>query len=234
MHGDDPRAVIEHHLANGVEKLVCLGDYDTPQVLKTIRKLKIPKILIVGNHDFHYVKRYGLTSRDMKMDAGGYADLWNEHPAEKEFVQKAIAQPNQNAGILVSEKVRKRMLAYVHGSLLGNDTEDPDVPGFVWGRMRNADKIVANFTEMDRLGFEILFRGHDHVSAVFTRAKSDKENPYIMERDGYMHDRVLLKASGLHIVSVGAFYHGEYAVFDDKKMEVRFHRDVYQFKRQGP
>ena len=157
MHGDNPQGVIEYHLARGVEKLVCLGDYDTPTVLRAIRNLPIPKIMIVGNHEYHYVHEYGLDQTGyMGMDAGGYVELWTRNPIEKEFIREAIRHPTHETGVLVSNKVHNRNIAYVHASLLESDTEDPDVPGFVWGRMKKADSIKRNFAEMDKRQIDIL------------------------------------------------------------------------------
>lgn len=236
MHGDDPVGLVEYHLARGVEKLVCLGDYDTPEVLRTVREFKIPKLLIVGNHEFHYVHSYGMARTSyMKFNAGFYADLWNQHPAERDFIKRAITHPTQQAGVLVSEKDGNRTIAYVHGSLLEQDTEDKDVTGFVWGRMKKIVSIKKNFAEMHRRKFNILFRGHDHVASVLSRANGDEsKNPFIIEKDGYTNDKVLLDPNWLHIVNVGSFMNGEYMTFDDKTQEVEFHRDVYKFRRQGP
>lgn len=236
MHGDNPRGIIDYHLSQGVEQLVCLGDYDTPEVLRAIRAIKIPKILIVGNHEFHYVHSYGMTRTSyMKFDAGFYADLWNQNPGEKDFVRKAITHPGQHSGVLVSHKVKDKTIAYVHGSLLEEDTEDPDVTGLVWGRMRKETSIRANFEEMTKRRFDILFRGHDHVASVLSmRRSSDTKRAYVIEHDGYMNDKISLSQGLLHIVNVGSFMNGEYITFDDKTLEVEFHRDVDRFRRQGP
>lgn len=236
MHGKDPIGLVEYHVAKGVERLVCLGDYDIPQVLEKIRKLNMPKILLVGNHDYHHVTYRDIKSKLMRLSREEYEDLWDDYPAEKDFIKEAIAKNTQDAGIIVTGKAGKRNLVYVHASLLDWDAEETGLP-HIWGRFVDESKIVENFRAMQKQNYDIMFKGHDHVSRVLTRAKTDtQENPVVLERGVSFepNPKVLLGINSLHIVSVGAFYQGEYAIFDDKKAEVTFFRDAEEFRRQGP
>jgi len=216
MHGESPVDCIQREIKeNGIGKLVCLGDYDTPEVLREIRKIRIPKILTVGNHDLHYVYELGISSPIMKLSAPDYADLWNNNPQEKEFIEDAIAGRKKNAGLIVEANQGGRKIAYAHASLVDAGSPDSDVYGYVWQRLYTEEAVVMNFAKMIQENYWILFRGHDMGTSALALNK-DKKIEY---PNG---EKIMLEPEKRYIITTGEFYYGNYVVFDSKEKTIEF------------
>lgn len=243
LHGNDPASLIAKEIRqNNIERVVCLGDYDDPSVFRTFRNLPIKKKLVIGNHDYHYVKCYGLTSSTMDdagRDAFDYFLWWNrkEYAQENKDMLEAINGKKKHIGIKLSEKTsdKKRKLAYVHASLLDLERTNPNVPGNVWFRIfDNPARTIEQFEEMKKMNYWILFRGHDPGYRVFTLGQ-DKKGKKIEESDvEYRCDElIMLEKDKRHIVSLDAYYYGNYALFDDKSGELTIKNDNSGKKLMG-
>lgn len=229
-HGIDPSALIENSVKfDGIEKLAVLGDLDTPPILRVIQeqvaKHKLRFIYTPGNHEYHYVKRYGISGNQMIKSAGDYAHEWENAAREKQFVLNAIASKTGNMGLVV----RKKEIAYAHASLVDLDRLDPDVPDFVWGRLlSNSNKRFLNFLERIASDSRLFFRGHDHLCSLAISYENRVAKPTFSVRGKYKID--LEKART--IASLGAFYDGEYAIYDNQKAELDF--KSWSFKENKP
>lgn len=215
MHGENPREAIDREQKDTkLDKIVFLGDYDTPEVVRDLRKIKTKKNFVVGNHELHYI--FGLEIRGtlMKGSWKDYVALWKRNPREYGFMEDLMIYGN---GFILEDILEdKRKIAYCHGGIVDSDSPDSDAPGYVWQRMYSEENLVANFAKMIEKKYCVLFRGHDHCSAV---ASLDKKTGKVTTPVG---ERVKLAKNKRHIVSVGAFYHGDYALFDSQTRYVDF------------
>jgi len=231
LHGLFPRFLIDRALSKGIEELVCLGDLDDPDVLRHLLEIKMNKILVMGNHDVHLCKELGIESSDLPKDNEYYFDLWRKSPRERQYVLEALkiftGNPGQTRGIRVVEQVGNKKICYVHGALvdptLENEGEEEFSP-YLLGRMLNDwdySKKRANFIQMMRENFWILFRGHDHMQDVFSIDANDVFQGEIREEIN-IDWRIKLSREKRYIINMGRVGNGSYAVFDDSNLEVRF------------
>ena len=222
MHGENPSGLVREEIKNsGIERVIFLGDYDTPAVLRELRKLRIPKKFLVGNHDYHFVNEMGISGQFMNgLSASDYFELWNDSPREKKFIEKEI---QRNPLLCLEEELPFGKVAYAHASLVDAGSPDSDAPGYVWGRMNDINQVLLNFAKMKEKNYSIFFRAHDHdLQGVLTfNPKAENCFEYLAG------DRIRLQKSRRHIVNVGAFVGGSYTVFDDKSGDVHFWNTIY-------
>jgi predicted phosphodiesterase len=217
MHGEDPsELVIREQRESGIERAIFLGDYDTPKIFEKVRKLKIPKILVAGNHDLHYIYGLEIGAPYMTQSWQGYVKEWDKFPRQKEFMEKLILGKVPNAGVIVETKSGKRNVVYCHASIVDSGSPDSDAPGYVWQRMHSEENMLLNFLKMMEKNYWVMFRGHDHYSMV----SSLRKNPARIETP--IKEKLRLAKNRLHIVTVGPFLNGDYALFDDKSGYLEF------------
>ena len=179
------------------------------------------KLMLVGNHDYHFVRDdTEISSPNLSMSFGDYVKLWDNHPIASEFINDALNIRNgKKKGLKVVERIAGEKVAYVHGSL--KDDSSFPLPCEIWGRIFDnfypEKEAVNNFEKMNKHDYWLLFRGHDHVKAVFG-AKRNSEEAYKIGFDS----KVFLKKEERYIISVPSFKERGYAIFDDENLEVEF------------
>lgn len=212
MHGESPVPTIRKEIKESrIEKVIFLGDYDTPQVLEELRRLRIKKDFCVGNHDYHYMFCYGLSSKLMTMNPEDYAWLWKQYPEQRAFILRAIERTTKNSGIVIEENIDGLKIAYAHASLLDGNKTSSDVKEAIWRRLaKDSQGLIENFTIMQKRGYNVFFRGHDHINLAISFLKRKGK----LEALVHSGEKFKLQTKGRHIVSVSAFYYGDYALFD--------------------
>ncbi len=227
MHGKSPSEFIEKQIKeDGIHQLACLGDYDTPQVLQEILGINIPKIILVGNHEWHYVHKYPLKGSHMNHNLEEYQKMWSggKYPKEREFIQTAIRQikRNRKSGTILEDKVAGRKVAFAHASLVNLQTTHSRADDCVWARMEDPLNAFLNFNEMGEKNYWIFFRGHDHKHNVLSIATKNKR--YEVEKnDGIPLNGILpLDEDRSYIATIGAFMQGKYAILDSTKKTLEF------------
>ncbi len=229
MHGEDPSGLVEkEEKVSGINKAVFLGDYDTPDILRNLRNLKIKKKFIIGNHDLHYVYGLGIIGSTMKYSWEEYASLWNRNPKEKDFIEKAIIKTRRNSGLILEDKLESgEKIVYCHGGIVDSGSPDSDAPGYVWQRMYSKENALMNFLRMREKDYWTIFRGHDHSSFVI----DFKEKLKKIEK--CFKNKITLAKNNLHIVNVGAFFNGDYALFDEDARILKFKNTGYGYRLRG-
>jgi hypothetical protein len=219
LHGVSPSVLI-----GGMSKQVggwaFLGDYDDPRILKEIRALSGDRIVTIGNHDYYYAVEkpsfimFG--SPEIIKRAEDTRRLWNEHEDEKEFVFDCIENPWGSVfGVTASKPGRFGNVLYTHASL--NQLLTHALSERFYSQRRRYEAIVENFFRMKEKDVCLMFRGHDHISAILS---SNLEGGEI--REEYFPELVPFRFNEgrRYIVSVGNFSKDNYAVFDDEEYEV--------------
>lgn len=231
LHHNHPSQLIKKALERGIEKVVCLGDIETPDIMKYLLDLKIKKRIIIGDHEYHHCHGLEIYSNSMRTDmtCEDYTDLWEENPREFEFVRKYSKVKNntagKNDGLKVIDKTSDGNICYVHGSLIERDPERPNRNGLMWGRLTRdySDlKKLENFRIMKKEGHSILFRGHDHTEDLYSIDKNCLGKIYDAECFGLSGESIILDKNKRHIITVGPFEDGRFAVFDEDKWEINF------------
>lgn len=229
-HHEDPADFIRGMRDNeGVERLVHLGDIEEPGILRGILDLDISKIVTVGNHEQSYCFDDELTSKQMRMPFQDYVDLWNGTSEQKYVLESSRIMKGVRRGAKVIRRVGKRRIVYIHGAL-SDECVYPDEFLATWGRLEYKGehkilrrlRVLRNFYEMNEQNYWTMFRGHDHFPGIFS---IDKKGPMrgFSEIEEASEGRTL-GGDMMHIVSVGPFFDGHYAVFDDKTMKVELKR----------
>jgi predicted phosphodiesterase len=216
LHGENPLRFIERQRKEGVERLVCLGDYDAPELLEKLLDLDMEKEILLGNHDYGFLAGEDFWSPFLQDDPETYILDWAKPSKARSYALGAVSEGERRQ--LIVEERNGRKVAYVHGSLVDYKTERP----LTWGRIIvdgnvRGGILKANFNAMERQGYDILFRGHDHIGVLFGIGKNSSELGQMFEDADKPLD-----SNRRYIVSVGSFENGEYVVFDDKEMKVQF------------
>ncbi len=236
MHGASPVVDIQNEIASGgIEKLVCLGDYDTPEILRELLRLDIPKKLVVGNHDYGYVKNTEVKSIEMgKKTFKDYVALWDQQEFlfERNFIASASDEKDlsRNAGLILNDVLCGEKVSYAHCGFIDVVNPFSEFPECLRTRMhwvRDSEKnIVANFERMQEDDTWILFRGHEHTPLVFSIYRNfPAECTNIDDSATFrVHGGIILNPKQNYIISVGAFIEGQYAIFDtdNRKLEFRY------------
>jgi predicted phosphodiesterase len=220
-------SIIDDAKRAGIERLVCLGDYDEPKVLKQVFDLKMKKIVLIGNHDYHLCRGLNLTSSDLHNDID-YYDLWEDTP-EAKFVldasEKQIRKKGLRAGIKIYESINGKRVVYVHGGLYSSFPElNNDLDPYLWARFfhhPHESNLLPNLLKMQKENIDIMFRGHDHKQALIIGNTRDLSSPVMKEGD-CLYNGINFERGKRYIVSLGKFSQGSYAVYDSSNQSVKF------------
>jgi predicted phosphodiesterase len=232
LHHKHPQEIVESAMDLGIEKIVCLGDIETPQILDYLLKLKIKKRIIIGDHEYHHSHGMEIFSSSMKHNCEYYWNMWSSTPAGKfvlEYGSTKNTRPGKTKGIKVVDKIGDKKICYVHGSLLEKEPMHPGMNGIMWGRLLcdyYDEKKISNFRVMQNEGYSILFRGHDHTNSVHTfieEIHEFKPNKVKIESKEKLYETIIqLDKDRLNMVTVGAFERGNCCIFDEDKWTARF------------
>jgi hypothetical protein len=226
MHGRSPAEEIKRH---PVQRLVALGDFDTPGVVSEIRDLPIKVDFVIGNHEYHYLNGAEISSPCMSHDFGYYNRLWHspKNDSERRLFEEAIRRNE----LTFNEKVGEEQFVYAHAGIINSGQYPPGFLPILWTRMFNPDAWIfldevvrRTFRVMSYEHQTVLFRGHDHYSSLLsTSKKSQFTNPkfpirFLRNIEGPRE----LERDMMHIITVGAFFDQEYAIYDTRKREIEF------------
>lgn len=208
-----------------IERVVCLGDFDEPGLLRRLLDLEMKKIIVIGNHDVALTTEENIRSPDIS-DPEKYWDAWEDSVREYSFVHKArtygFDRMHPDFGVRVEEKVGMQKVCYVHGSLYSDDTCWGLQP-FIRGRMLSMgegfesvrEKREANFRVMKKKKYWVLFRGHDHNLEVISQNSKGQISEESSSSKG-----LKFNLNKRYIATMGRFSDGGYAVFDDESRKL--------------
>ena len=224
LHGRNPLPFIADVREEGIERVVALGDYDEPSILESLLDLDMEKIILIGNHDDYFAKGKKVYSPSLRISPSEYVDLWAQALREKKFVLESgkigKKRAGRKRGMKVVERLEGRKVAYVHGSLGRFDSEETPLDHLLWGRLKYHDERKKNnFKVMQRFGYWLLFRGHDHFSEIWSvpyKFPEYRENVKV-EQEG--EGKAELREDKRYIMNIGCFGSGDYAILDNNNGE---------------
>lgn len=214
-HGRDFSQLISK-LKGKVDRVIHLGDFDLPEHFRYLQGIQgVKTIVLSGNHELAFCEHKHITSRNIS-NSEEYFTFWNESPKEKAEILRLARKENRGfAGTYIEKKARAD-IAYTHAFLAKNIHEA------FWTRLINynykfdpVDPCTELFNRMKKKNIDILFRGHDH-----TRRQYQLQEDRITET--IIPPRSIIFQQFPVVLSLGAYITGEYAIFDDEKLEIHF------------
>jgi hypothetical protein len=225
LHGRPPINLIRHLQENGLGRVICLGDFDNPQLIEYLLDLDIETSIVLGNHDYHHARGEVLGGMPKGMGAFSSFLMWMKCARAREFVlsnSSDLSAIDGQHGIRVVRQIHDRNAVYVHALLVAHDTDTPQLSCFLWSRLfpnTNA-KLEQNFLAMLDQDYWIMFRGHDDMNAVWSLTVNGETADIARELSG--RGELILDLNRRYIVSIGSFLHGHYAVFDHETLRLEF------------
>lgn len=226
FHSVSPIECVKRLHGDGIERFAFLGDYDEPSVLRDILDLDVDKIVLVGNHDYEFVRGKEVFSPKLKSRPSDYIEKWADCPEGKFIENSSTIYRGRKRGMKVIDR-SKRPTVYVHGCLVNGVAWEVRIPE-IWGRLNNPrvpeitdeQRRFYNLREMKKKNYDIMFRGHDHFNGIVSALKkNDFRHSGGIDFSQFGMD---LEKNKRYIVSVGAFCEGKYAIYDDVAGNVRF------------
>lgn len=224
----------------GVDAMMCTSDHDSPESAHESIGLEGrftsagKKVYTVpGNHDYatlmgHVITHHknknlpkklrGMANARTSMEL--YERLKND-PVAHEYILNLFKK--NNSGLSRNrikmfldeerfEELYKTML--VHGAPFGDMSSFPDCPDRyrnVWARLKSKKDFKTVFNGMNRNGYKILVRGHDHDARCVSEGENGKMSSYRPRGDG---DGYRLDPEKRHIINPGALSGGSFATID--------------------
>jgi len=232
-HGAEEKKLYDL-LKNESDVVIDLGDTDRiKNALQIISLLKDNKnfCYLIGNHDASYINGEFIISGTLAQQGLDYKMAkaeWDENPEVLEFFKNILngdyKKMNPDFKGLAGRRIEYRLengdkMIAMHGAFAG---EYKGEPSDLWNRLRNEDNHWDNFYEMEKRGYKVMIRGHDHKRelAIMKNDEIEVYTPWIG------HDIDITDAD-MVVITVGAAFYGEYAIFNDSplKRTVEFKQD---------
>jgi predicted phosphodiesterase len=228
LHGRNPEGVVGLEQANGgLGDIVCLGDYDTPEIFRCLNSGDVPAKLVVGNHEYHYIDDLYIGSPLLSMSRKEYVELWehSDNLVERRLVSDGMSRfgGKESPGVIIEDDLDGRKIVYVHAGIVDLSSPDSDAPGYVWTRLTNPRNIVTNFEKMKEGDYWVMFRGHDHHPRARIYPKDEK---FVLSPSVVYQDRGSFQLDHDHryIITLGAFVSGFYGILDEDNLTFEFKR----------
>ncbi|MFP4038738.1 MAG: metallophosphoesterase family protein [Candidatus Nanohaloarchaea archaeon] len=218
-HGASIQTFLEEKDPASEDRLFSLGDFDTVESINEFLDFRERfgeenVVDVGGNHDKALIEDYKVTSRTSKTPGELLRDLENDQEA-REYLESITQKPIAEFEI----GGRKGVLAHAGLTGLVRNKDIPDeIKPFIY-RLWEEDHFDDNFDRMDREGYEIMIRGHEHYTEHATRNKDDDTIRFNLPDSG---EEYRLNSGSLHILTNGALMDGHYLQIDEEEMIATF------------
>lgn len=219
LHSGNPFDVLERE---SFDRAVFLGDYDNPLLLEQILEID-NNIILTGNHDHAFSTGLKISSPRMLGSYEEYYRAWHTHDKARDFVLESIhIKRGRKKGLSVVETSESGKHVFVHAGIKANPVYGLYIPE-LWDRLIDEEACFSKsavsyiFRLMQQRRYDVVFRGHDHFSGVFSLKKYKPASQFSIEdeREGVLKGK-------RYIVNIGEFRRGEYVLFDDETGEFEF------------
>jgi predicted phosphodiesterase len=213
LHGQSPQRAIKKEEGN-FDRIMFLGDYGSPAVLREILALPHKKEVIIGNHDYAHVQGKMIGSYISEKETRLVAEWEKAKEEQKWALEKIIGRD-----YLFVEYLGARKIIYVHGLLAGVETI-PELWGFLTSETYDPKTAAKeNFTKMRNNNVWITVRGHDHVGSIwsFDEATGEITRSYDRWKKIEPHKRYIITVENFGSDGQQPLL-GRYGIFDDKTL----------------
>ncbi|MCM8797575.1 MAG: metallophosphatase family protein [Candidatus Omnitrophica bacterium] len=203
-------AILKASQTQGIDEYLCIGDIvgyaaDPAECLKIVRSTAA--IIVAGNHDWVVADRYSIEYFNPYAAAAVKLTAKLLTATEKEFLASLkLVFSNEH-------------LTLVHGTL-----DRPEVFNYLFGIIEAKDSFL-------HLATPLLFVGHTHVPAVYSRRKDGVEKVFNAER-------VVIEPGSSYIVNIGSVGQprdsnpqAAYCIYDTAENEICIKRVSYDIEK---
>lgn len=232
LHGADLYLDLEDTIMfENPDFLICIGDFDQ---IKTIHQfMEIEKdlikqgkevITVPGNHDHSLLNKISIDSSMFKKQGKSWYELVKELEKDevaKDYLDNLVNSKekgfttHRKAFFLDKDKFGEGYnTVVIHGAYDGDISSAPGCSPEerdLWLRLLKKEDHEKNFAVMERKGYDIMIRGHDH-DPCYTYKDSEKGIvSYNPEQDGKEYR---LFKERKHVINPGALFDGWFAVIE--------------------
>jgi len=222
VHGRDLKAVEKEFSVRKVDYGICLGDFDRAHLARQMKEMQERGnwYVVPGNHDDAHVRKIPIRSGKMTSQGISSQMMWQEWDSPENRDVNAYAKtllacgpPRKNCGRKLEIGIDGERAVIIHGALAGSYQGEP---ADLWTRLDSDDASekeanhAANFREMEKNGYQMMIRGHDHDPDYTYRDPVKGIKSYSGANDA----KFRLFRHRLHTISPGAFFDGLFATID--------------------
>ena len=189
--------------------LICLGDFDTVDTIRHYIDLekrlsdKGTKVITVpGNHDhaiYHDLPIISPKLIEYKLDSHTLHEELMADPVAKDYIEGLLERPVKEL------KIEDLPAIILHGGLAGDEESHTDA-SLLWNRMIKEETITRNFELMEKKGYRIMIRGHDHWPLMINES----------EEKMFLHGGSFRLQDEMHILNPGPLHQEHYILIEDK------------------
>jgi predicted phosphodiesterase len=242
VHSKSPIDFIKNQQQKGIERLIFLGDVDEPKILEELISFDINKILLLGNHEYPFLYSYRNLKLHDSMKYFNYSEekirgkwkKWNQSDILRSYFEKKpqlfLDNSDNEENLQFKEDTDGKKIIYLHG-LLCSPFTCSSRPATLFGSLKREDGNINdailnyNFLEMKEKNYWLMFRGHDHRNDCFSIGLNN--SPFV---NGVWYQlnptkksqKIDLDENRRYLLSLGAFTHGCFGVFDSREKTIEF------------
>lgn len=231
FHGADLEPLGSALRKADIDVLVSLSDFDLTKTVHQFLEIKdwaiakgCPVYEVPGNHDHAMLNQTDIYSPYFEKYDRTYPQLCDELHSDakaKNYIQGLVDRGTRSE-FWLGDDIRRGRVLVVHGGLANRSDMWTPHPSDLWNRIVRKADYKANFKEMERLGYRIMIRGHDHKPAYASQEpRGDKGVAGILKpfseyrtRKKKGKGRVMLDDDKRYIINPGALREGHWAVID--------------------
>jgi predicted phosphodiesterase len=211
IHGRDMKDVKMEFAARKVDCGICLGDFDRAHLARKMKVTqetnKLPWYVVPGNHDDSHVNRVSITSGTMDKQHITSEMMWAEwslpeNRDARDYVEKLLYDSRT-----IDFDIGGQKAIIIHGALAGYVETEPTE---LWARLKTDSDHKKNFAEMEKGGYQIMIRGHDHRP----RYTCTGFLGGVKTCDGTEGKTFRLPKGKKHTISLGGYFEGHFAIID--------------------
>lgn len=231
IHGTDLKDLETALRHENPDVLICTGDFDQTRTIHQFMDLeerykKAGKgvIKVPGNHDHAILTNLAITSGTLRMQGKTSQQLHKElerDPVAKNYIDDLVHSKdprytNNRVRIFLDEDRfgREYQTIVIHGAYDGDLSSYFGCPPEIrdlWMRLRTKEDHRRNFNVMNRKGYKVMIRGHDHYAVYVYEDPQKGIVWYTPEGSGSTYR---LFKHRKHTINPGALFDGMFAIID--------------------
>ncbi|MFQ6009700.1 MAG: metallophosphoesterase family protein [Candidatus Aenigmatarchaeota archaeon] len=221
VHGSDLGRIEAEFKARKIDQGICLGDFDRAHIARQMLEMQtkgdMPWAVVPGNHDYSHINREEIFSGTMTRQGIDSQMMWEEWEKPenrdvREYVQGMLDSKSkiENAARRIRlslENDSNHEVVVMHGAYEGTYVWKP---ADLWNRLESEADHYKNFEAMEKKGYSMMIRGHDHAPE-YTYKDPEKG---IVSYSGGNSEKFRLFKRRTHTINPGAYFNGNFAIID--------------------
>jgi predicted phosphodiesterase len=240
VHGMELNELDEALTFENPDVLICTGDFDRTRAVRQFMGLEEKFLMagkkvikVPGNHDHAILNNIGINSgtlrRQGKTSEELHAELMKDPVALKyikDLVESEDPRYTNNRVRISLDGSEDFRTVIMHGAYDGYLPEGyPEGTADLWTRLRTEEDYGKNFEAMDKKGYKVMIRGHDHKASYVYDDSVKGIVAYTPKGDGAAFR---LLGHRKHVINSGALSDGFFAMIDtedlgEKSPVLKFH-----------